>query len=131
MDELGFYVPSTVFQSFRDDTLEWSVACICVWNDPSHDKTSKMACVPSKDSDQPGHPPSQSLRCLHEESLGAELPIEGTAKTLAQSDLSLRWAHSHFVGFVVTRSKLADLKRVTFNKEILCKCEISRYLSFT
>ena len=23
-----------------------------------HDKTNKMACVPSKDSDQPGHPPS-------------------------------------------------------------------------
>ena len=23
-----------------------------------HDKTSKMACVPSEDSDQPGHPPS-------------------------------------------------------------------------
>ena len=23
-----------------------------------HDKTNKLACVPSKDSDQPGHPPS-------------------------------------------------------------------------
>ena len=22
-----------------------------------HDKTNKMACVPSEDSDQPGHPP--------------------------------------------------------------------------
>ena len=26
--------------------------------EPSHDKTKKMACVPSEDSDQPGHPPS-------------------------------------------------------------------------
>ena len=35
------------------------------------DKTNKMACAPSKDSDQPGHPPSLiSLRCPHEESLG-------------------------------------------------------------
>ena len=25
---------------------------------PAHDKTSKMACAPSEDSDQPGHPPS-------------------------------------------------------------------------
>ena len=25
---------------------------------PAHDKTNKMACAPSKDSDQPGHPPS-------------------------------------------------------------------------
>ena len=27
-------------------------------NEQAHDKTYKMACVPSKDSDQPGHPPS-------------------------------------------------------------------------
>ena len=27
-------------------------------NEPHRDKTNKMACVPSKDSDQPGHPPS-------------------------------------------------------------------------
>ena len=27
-------------------------------SEPPHDKTNKMACVPSDDSDQPGHPPS-------------------------------------------------------------------------
>ena len=27
-------------------------------NEPPHDKTNKMACAPSEDSDQPGHPPS-------------------------------------------------------------------------
>ena len=43
----------------------------------------------------------QSLRCPHEESLGPQLPIERTVKT--QADLSLRWAHSHFVGFVMSR----------------------------
>ena len=26
--------------------------------EPGHDKTNKMSCVPSKDSDQPGHLPS-------------------------------------------------------------------------
>ena len=26
--------------------------------EPQQDKTNKMTCVPSKDSDQPGHPPS-------------------------------------------------------------------------
>ena len=32
--------------------------------EPQHDKTNKMACAPSKDSDQPGHSPSLiSLRC--------------------------------------------------------------------
>ena len=36
-----------------------------------YDETNKMACAPSKDSDQPGHPPSLiSLCCLHEESSG-------------------------------------------------------------
>ena len=39
--------------------------------EPPHDKTNKMACAPSEDSDQPGHPPRLiSLRCPHEESLG-------------------------------------------------------------
>ena len=27
-------------------------------NEPPHDKTNKVACAPSEDSDQPGHPPS-------------------------------------------------------------------------
>ena len=40
-------------------------------DEPRHDKTNKMACAPSEDLDQPGHPPSLiSLRCQHEESLG-------------------------------------------------------------
>ena len=29
--------------------------------EPAHDKTYKMACVPSEDSDQPGHPPSLTV----------------------------------------------------------------------
>ena len=42
-----------------------------------------MICAPSEDSDQPWHPPSLiSLRCLHEETLGPQLPIERTAKIL-------------------------------------------------
>ena len=28
--------------------------------EPSHEKINKMTCVPSEDSDQPGHPPSLS-----------------------------------------------------------------------
>ena len=27
-------------------------------NEPPHDKTNKVACAPSEDSDMPGHPPS-------------------------------------------------------------------------
>ena len=38
--------------------------------EPPHDKTNKVVCAPSEDSDQPGHPPSlirvfavRSIRC--------------------------------------------------------------------
>ena len=52
--------------------------------EPSHDETNKMICVPSEDSDQPGHPSAQSDQSLHcplEERLGPKLPIKHTAKT--------------------------------------------------
>ena len=51
--------------------------------EPPHDKTNAMACAPSEDSDQHGHPFGLvSLRCSHEESFGPWLPTEYTAKTL-------------------------------------------------
>ena len=75
-------------------------------NELEHDKTNKMTCAPSEDSDQPGHLPSLiSLRCLHEETMGHKLPTECTAKTLirlcwwAQADLCLSWAHVSFCWF--------------------------------
>ena len=38
--------------------------------EPPHDKTNKMTCATSDDSDQPGHPPSLiNLNCSLEESL--------------------------------------------------------------
>ena len=38
--------------------------------EPEHDKTNKMTCAPSEDSDQPGHPLSlNSLCCPFEETL--------------------------------------------------------------
>ena len=49
---------------------------------PPHDKTNKMTCAPSEDSDQLGHPPSLiSLRCPLEETVGPYLPIKRTVKT--------------------------------------------------
>ena len=44
-NEYGIYSLNQV--TFRWDTYE-----------PHRDKTNKMACAPSEDSDQPGHPPS-------------------------------------------------------------------------
>ena len=39
-------------------TRKWTLVLDGMINEPLHDKTNKMTCAPSKDSDQPGHPPS-------------------------------------------------------------------------
>ena len=78
--------------------------------EPPHDKTNKMACVPSEDSDQPGHPPSliRVFAVRMKKVWVLSYPLSAQRRLLsdwadAQADLSLRWAHSHFVGFVMRR----------------------------
>ena len=60
-----------------------------------------MACAPIEDSEQPGRSPSL-----------VRVFAVRIKKADAQADLSLRWAHSHFVGFVTRRLifKTPDLK---------------------
>ena len=64
----------------------------------------------------------QSLRCAHEESLGPYLSIGRTAKTLIKlgghPDLSLRWAHTHSVGFVMSRLKLKYHPEVSATRKL-------------
>ena len=67
-------------------------------------------CAPSEDSDQPGHPPSliRDFAVRTVGSKGPKLSSFGQRRLWsdcadAQADLSLRWAHTHFVGFVVSR----------------------------
>ena len=38
--------------------IAWPPLETILINEPHRDKTNKMACAPSKDSDQPRHPPS-------------------------------------------------------------------------
>ena len=75
-------------------------------------------CAPSEDSDQPGHPPSLirvfgmpsliwvfAVRMKKHWVLSYPLSAQRrlwSAWADAQADLSLRWAHSHFVGFVIS-----------------------------
>ena len=65
--------------------------------EPSHDKTNKMAYAPSEDSDQPGHFPSliRVFAVRVKQAWVLSYPLS------AQADLSLHWAHSHFVGSVM------------------------------
>ena len=73
-----------------------------------HDKTNKMACVPSEDSDQPGHPPSLiRVFTVHmKKAWVLSYPLSAQRRFWsdwadAQADLSVRWVHSHFPGFVM------------------------------
>ena len=82
----------------------------CYINEPPHNKTNKKACVPSKDYDQPGHPPSliRVFTVCLKKTWVLSYPLSAQ-RTLwsdwanAQADLSLRWAHNPFVGFVMRR----------------------------
>ena len=88
-------------------------------------------CAPSEDSGQPGNPPSL-IRvfavCMKKAwVLSYTLSVRRRLRSAwadAQADLSLRWAHSHFVGFVMlrltyfpilshkTRSKIAESRHL-------------------
>ena len=78
--------------------------------EPPHDKTNKMACAPSEDPAQPGHPPSlirvfvvrMKKAWVHIYQMSAQRRLWSDWADI-QTDLSLRWAHSHFVGFVMRR----------------------------
>ena len=68
--------------------------------EPWHDKTNKMTCAPSKDSDQPGHSPSlmRVFALCSVGSLGSKVSSCGQQRLWsdwvdAQADLSLCWVH--------------------------------------
>ena len=73
-----------------------------------HDKTNKVTVRP--DSDQPAHPPSlmRVFAVRMQKTWVLSYPLSAQRRLLsdwadAHADLSLRWAHSHFVGFVMSR----------------------------
>ena len=68
--------------------------------EPPRDKTHKMACAPSEDSDQPGHPPSLiRVFAVHmKKAWILSYPLSAQRRLWsdwadAQADLSLCWAH--------------------------------------
>ena len=78
--------------------------------EPPHDKTNKVACAPSEDSDQTGHAPSviRDFAVRLKKAGILSYPLSAQRRLWSdwadsQADLSLRWAHSHFVGFVMRR----------------------------
>ena len=74
--------------------------------EPPHDKTNGIACAPSEDSDQPGHPPSLiRVFAVHmKKAWVLSYPLSAQRRLWsdwadAQADLSLRWAHMPFCWF--------------------------------
>ena len=81
--------------------------------EPPHDTTNKMACAPSKDSDQPGHPPSLiRVFAVHmKKAWVLNYPLSEQQRLWsdwvdAQADLSLCWVHTHFVAFIIVMRHL-------------------------
>ena len=69
-------------------------------------------CAHSQDSDQPGHPPSLIwvVAVRMKKAWVLSYPLSAQRRLWsdwadAQADLSLRWVHTHFVGFVTRRLK--------------------------
>ena len=75
-------------------------------------QNQQCGCAPSEDSDQTGHPPSliRVFAVRMKKAWVLSYPLSAQRRLWsdwadAQADLSLRWAHSHFVGFVMRRLK--------------------------
>ena len=94
----------------RDEThLEW-------WNTSVTDtwaatwQNQQNECAPSEVSDQPWHPPNliRVFAVLLKKTWVLSYPLSAQRRLWsdwadAQADLSLRWAHTHFVGFAMSR----------------------------
>ena len=86
--------------------------------EPPHDKTNKMACAPSKDSDQPGHPPSliRVFAVRMKKAWVLSYPLSAQWRHWsdwvdAQADLSISWVHR---GFCRVCPEAAHLFKVVF-----------------
>ena len=82
---------------------------VCKINWATSWQNQQNDCAPSEDSDQPGHQPSLiRVFPVHIKKAWVLSYALSTLRRLwsdwadAQADLSLRWAHSHFVGFVMS-----------------------------
>ena len=90
----------TAFQSYWATERDGTTLRQETRNEPPHNKTNKMACAPSEDLDQPGHPPSLirvfTIRMKKVWVLSYPLSAQRrlwSDRADAQADLSLRWAH--------------------------------------
>ena len=72
-------------------------------------QNQQIDCAPKEDSDQPGHPPSliRVFAVRMKKAWALSYPLSAQRRLWsdwadAQADLSLPWAHSHFVGVIIS-----------------------------
>ena len=68
-------------------------------------QNQQSQCAPSEDSDQPGHPPNLTrvFAVRMKKAWVLNFPVSAQRTLWSDWALSLRWAHSHFVVFVMSR----------------------------
>ena len=95
-------------------------------------------CAPSEASDQPGHSPSLirafTVRTKKAWVLSYSLSAQRRVwsyRVNAQAILSLRWAHSHCVGFVKTAHLCADYVQMTIRLSLAYLASVKTFHGFT
>ena len=106
LSHLDRLIQNILLQSFSL-TVCWDDDTIYV---PRHEETNKVVLRPAQTQISLGVCPvwPDSLLSVLKGNWGSKLPPSGQQRLWpawanAQADLSLRWAHIHFVGFVVSR----------------------------
>ena len=116
-----------IFRSFLSVHMASNIAFTVMfnWKWAASWQNQQNDCMPSKDSDQPGHPPSliRVFAVLMKKAWVLSYPLSAQRRLWsdwvdaqadpslrwdwadAQADQSLCWAHSHFVGFDMRRLK--------------------------
>ena len=93
-------------ESFEKD--QSSLTKDTYWNEPRHDKANKMNVRPAKTQISLGIRPVWSVFTVRmKKAWVLSYPLSAQRRLWpdwadAQADLSLRWAHTHFVGFVMS-----------------------------
>ena len=94
--------------------------------EPPHDKTNKMICAPSEDSDQPGHPPSliRVFTVRMKKHWVLSYPMSALRRLWsdwadAQAVLSLCWAHIPFCWFCHETAHISMSKQCCPHEETL------------
>ena len=112
VNKLQFYKAKHLYQRLAVHAITGTsfvlVGCGHIWAASWENQQSE--CAPSEDSDQPGHPPCpiRVFAVRMQKAWVLSNPMSAQWRLWsdwidAKADLSLRWAHTHFVGFLTRR----------------------------